>query len=192
MTDDTDGKPPFYGLDALAQLVPANRPAPVERWNPPYCGDAGLEIRADGTWFHQGRPIPRPALVRLFASVLRKDDDGKTYLVTPAEKVDVQVADAPFLAVELRAAGEGEGQDLHLRTNLDDWVRIDEAHPLRFAAEATGGLKPYVTVRGRLEARLVRPVYFELAGLVVSRAEQPGVWSGGLWWPFQGDDRADT
>ena len=184
MIDQNDGKPKALGLEHIARLVSATAPAPVERWNPPYCGDIGLEIRSDGTWFHQGRPITRPALVRLFATVLRKDDDGKTYLVTPAEKIDVKVGDAPFLAVELRTEGQGASLNLFLRTNLDDWVRVDPEHPLRFTAEPAGGLKPYVRIRGRLEARLVRPVYLELAALISAESEPPGIWSGGVWWPF--------
>lgn len=188
MIDQNKGKSPSAGLDGLQALTPGGGPAPVERWNPPYCGDIGLEIRADGSWFHQGRAIARPALVRLFATVLRKDADGKTYLVTPAERVDIQVADAPFLAVELRVDDVGERQAIHFRTNLDEWVGVDAAHPLRFVAEASGGLKPYVLVRGRLEARLTRSVYLDLVALADLDCEPPAVWSGGVRWPLAAGD----
>jgi hypothetical protein len=158
----------------------------VEKWDPPYCGDIGLEIRRDGTWFYQGSPIGRIALVKLFASILRKDDDGRTYLVTPAEKVDVAVEDAPFLAVELAVDGEGRAQQLTFRTNLDDVAAVDAEHPLRFEASGPdGGLKPYVVVRGRLEALATRAVYAELVELAAARDEGGdvvGVWSGGVWW----------
>ncbi|HET6390004.1 MAG TPA: DUF1285 domain-containing protein [Hyphomicrobium sp.] len=159
---------------------------PVDKWNPPYCGDIGMAIRRDGTWIYQGSPIGRMALVKLFASILRKDDDGRTYLVTPAEKVDVAVEDAPFLAVEMAATGEGRERTITLRTNVDDVVTIDAEHPLRFAAsEPDGGLKPYVRVRGRLEALCTRAVYAELVELAEPRdidGDEVGVWSGGVWW----------
>ena len=172
------------GLEMLAKSVKFSDAAPVHLWNPPYCGDIGLEIKADGTWFYQGTPIARAALVALFASVLRKDEDGKTYLVTPAEKIDVRVADAPFLGVELAIAGDGTSQTVSIRTNLDTWVSIGSANPVRFCAQAeSGGLKPYVLVRGRLEALLTRAVYFELVELATA-SEPAGFWSGGLWWPL--------
>jgi hypothetical protein len=174
------------GVHALESLASGLRHPPVERWNPPHCGDIGLKIRADGSWAYRGSPIRREALVKLFASVLRKDADGRTYLVTPAEKVDVAVEDAPFLAVELQVQGSGREQSLVLRTNVDDIVRCGPAHPLRFARGAPGdGLKPYVLVRGRLEALLARPLLYELAELVVEEARDgvtvPGVWSGGAF-----------
>ena len=185
MSKQNDGeKSGMLRLSALAGSAAGPAPAPVELWNPPYCGDIGLEIRADGIWFHQGRPINRPELVRLFARVLRKDADGRTYLVTPAEKVDITVEDSPFLAVELRAEGQGRAQTLHLRTNLDEWVTIDAAHPLRFVAEPSGGLRPYVRVRGRLDARLTRAVYLDLAALADEHDGKPGLWSGETWWPL--------
>ncbi len=175
-------KPANLAVFAVAASGPG--PAPVERWNPPYCGDVGLEIRSDGSWWHQGSRINRPELVGLFARVLRRDPDGRTYLVTPAEKVDIKVADAPFIGVELSRDGEGEAQCLHLRTNLEEWLRIDTGHPLRFEAEPTGGLKPYVLVRGRLEARLNRTVYLDLVALAGERDGQLGVLSAGVWWPI--------
>ncbi len=136
---------------------------PVERWNPPFCGDLDMEIRADGTWFYLGTPIGRAPLVQLFSTVLRKDADGQTYLVTPVEKVGIRVVDAPFIAVEMNVSGKGEQQVITFRTNVGDVVEAGPEHPLRFVDEAeTGGLKPYVHVRGRLEALVARPVMYEL------------------------------
>ncbi len=136
---------------------------PVERWNPPFCGDLDMEIRPDGTWFYLGTPIGRMPLVQLFSTVLRKDEDGKTYLVTPVEKVGIRIVDAPFLAVEMNVSGEGEGRVVTFRTNVGDVVEAGPDHPLRFVDEPdTGGLKPYVLVRGRLEALVARPVMYEL------------------------------
>jgi hypothetical protein len=138
----------------------------VERWNPPFCGDLDMEIKADGTWFYMGTPIGRAPLVRLFSTVLRKDEDGKTYLVTPVEKAGIRVADAPFVAVEMDASGEGEKQVLTFRTNVGDVVEAGPEHMLRFADEAsTDGLKPYLHVRGRLEALVARPVMYELVNI---------------------------
>jgi uncharacterized protein len=136
---------------------------PVEKWNPPFCGDIDMEIRADGTWFYMGTPIGRMPLVRLFSTVLRKDEDGKTYLVTPVEKVGIRIFDAPFLAVEMAISGEGADVALTFRTNVGDVVLAGADHPLRFEIEPeTGGLKPYVHVRGRLEALVSRPVMYDL------------------------------
>src|SRR5690606_27847287 len=137
--------------------------APVEKWNPDFCGDLDMEIAADGTWFYQGTPIGRMPLVQLFSTVLRKDADGRTYLVTPVEKVAIRVVDAPFLAGELNVSGQGDSQVMTFRTNVGDVVEAGPGHPLRFVDEAgTGGLKPYLLVRGRLEALLARPVMYEL------------------------------
>jgi uncharacterized protein len=190
MNGNSDARPP--GLEGLLRSASAGGAAgvrPVEKWNPPYCGDIGIAIRRDGTWMYRGSPIGRIALVKLFASILRKDDDGRTYLVTPAEKVDVDVEDAPFLAVEMAVSGEGRDQSLTFRTNLDDVVTVDAEHPLRFETSAPdGGLKPYVLVRGRLEALCTRALYVELVELAVAGdagGEELGVWSGGMWWGME-------
>ena len=180
--EPTPSTPRIAGLEAILKGQAGQGAAPVERWNPPYCGDIGIEILRDGTWLYQKSPIGRKPLVQLFARVLRKDDDGRTYLVTPAEKVDVRVADAPFLAVEMEVQGEGEGQTLIFRTNVDDIVTCDAEHPLRFEIEAgSGGLKPYLRVRGRLEALVTRALYQDLVALAVDHptvADRIGVWSG--------------
>ncbi len=154
------------GLQALiARATRAGKGLPpVERWNPDFCGDLDMEIRADGTWFYMGTPIGRPALVQLFSTVLRKDEDGRTYLVTPVEKVGIRVEDAPFVAVEMDVAGAGDDQVLTFRTNVGDVVEAGPDHPLRFEDEDdTGGLKPYLLVRGRLEALVARPVMYQMA-----------------------------
>lgn len=170
------------GLEALLKAQAGDRLPPVERWNPPYCGDIGMAIRRDGTWTYQGSPIGRKPLVRLFSRVLRRDEDGKTYLVTPAEKVDVAVEDAPFLAVEMEVTGTGADQRLVFRTNVDDVVACGPDHPLRFVVEeGSGGLKPYLSVRGRLEALVTRAVYYDLVELAVERGNTLGVWSNGLF-----------
>ena len=175
------------GLEALLKAQGGDKLPPVDKWNPPYCGDIGMAIRRDGLWMYQNSPIGRKPLVRLFSRVLRKDADGKHYLVTPVEKVDVTVEDAPFLGVEMEVAGGGREQQLTFRTNVDDAVRCGPEHPLRFDAEAdSGGLKPYLLVRGRLEALVTRAVYYDLVELAVTEIidgqDQFGVWSGGKFW----------
>ena len=175
------------GLEALLRSQAGKGPAPVEKWHPPYCGDIGMRIRSDGVWLYQGSPIGRMALVKLFASVLRKDADGKHYLVTPAEKVDVGVDDAPFLAVEMEVRGSGPAQSLTFRTNVDDIAEAGPQHPLRFVVEpGSGGLKPYLLVRGRLEALVTRALYYDLVELAVTGEELGlGLWSGGSFFPMQ-------
>ena len=159
------------GQDGLAALI--SRAAgsgrglpPVEKWNPPDCGDIDMRIAADGTWFYQGSPIGRERLVRLFSTVLRKDEDGKTYLVTPVEKVPVTVEDAPFLAVEMSATHTDGRPTLTFRTNVGDVVEAGPEHPLRFEIEGEGEeLKPYLHVRGRLEALVTRALTYDLVEL---------------------------
>ena len=162
---------------------------PVERWEPPFCGDIDMEIRADGTWFYMGTPIGRAPLVRLFSTVLRKDADGKTYLVTPVEKVGIRVEDAHFIAVEMAAQNGAAGQILTFRTNVGDVAEAGEAHPLRFVIDAENhGLKPYLHVRGRLEARLSRPLMYDLVALGEEIEHEGKTWfavrSGGAVFPI--------
>ncbi len=173
---------------SLLKAQSGKGPAPVEKWNPPYCGDIGMKIRTDGVWIYQGSPIGRMPLVKLFAGVLRKDDDGKHYLVTPAEKVDVAVEDAPFLAVEMEVKGSGREQRLTFRTNVDDIVEAGPEHPIRFAVEpGSEGLKPYLHVRGRLEALVTRALYYDLVELAVEDAGRGlGLWSSGAFFHMRG------
>ena len=183
----TTGPGGLSGLEALLKAQAGDSLPPVDQWNPPYCGDIGMRIRNDGVWFYQGSPIGRQPLVRLFARVLRRDDDGRHYLVTPVEKVDVAVDDAPFLAVEMEAAGVGSNQVLTFRTNVDDVVRCGPERPLRFVVEASSdGLKPYLLVRGRLEALVTRAVYYDLVELAVTEGDRFGVWSGGQFFAMAG------
>ncbi|GAJ90661.1 DUF1285 domain-containing protein [Agrobacterium sp. SHOUNA12C] len=139
---------------------------PVERWNPPFCGDIDMEIRADGTWFYMGTPIGRAPLVRLFSTVLRKDADEKTYLVTPVEKVGIRVVDAPFVAVEMSVTERDGKRLLTFRTNVGDVVEAGREHPIRFVICGDNDeLKPYLHVRGRLEALVTRAVMYDLVEL---------------------------
>lgn len=171
-------------LEQAARAAAGRGLPPVESWNPPFCGDLDIRIAGDGTWFYLGSPIGRKPLVRLFSTVLRRDADDRYYLVTPVEKIGIRVDDAPFLAVEMAVEGSGRDQTVALRTNVDDVVRVDAEHPLRFAREeGTDGVKPYVRVRGRLEALVARSVTYDLIALGVeedtSEGRALGVWSGG-------------
>ncbi len=163
-----DDDPIAKGLGGLEALIAraggkSKGLPPVEKWNPEFCGDIDMEIGSDGTWFYKGTPIARHSLVKLFSTVLRKDEDGKTYLVTPVELVGIRVEDAHFVAVEMNAH-ELDGEPvLTFRTNTDDVVEAGPENPLRFViVEENDGVKPYILVRGRLEALLARPVMYEL------------------------------
>ncbi len=152
------------GLDGLVEATRefAHRgPAPVHLWNPPFCGDLDMQIAGDGTWFYLGTPIGRPGLVRLFASVLKREGDAY-FLVTPVEKVGIRVDDAPFMAVEMAVDGEGDEARLRFRTNVDDWVACDDSHGLRFEPGAAEDLTPYLHVRNNLWAKVTRPLYYDL------------------------------
>jgi hypothetical protein len=157
-------------ITGAAQSFASKGPAPVHLWNPPYCGEIDMRIAADGTWFYQKTPIGRPALVKLFASVLKREGD-RYFLVTPVEKCGVVVEDAPFLAVEMRKEPAptdqpGGGATLHFRTNVDDWVACGGDHPLRFDPEpGTGGLKPYLHVRRGLWAKVTRALFYDLVDI---------------------------
>jgi uncharacterized protein len=167
----------------IAAKVRVKGPPPVHLWNPPYCGEIDMRIAADGAWFYQGTPIGRPAMVRLFASILRKDP-GRFVLVTPVEMVGITVDDAPFLAVEMTVSGGV----LTFRTNVDDHVNASPEHPLRFEREAKGGFKPYVLVRDGLWAKATRSVYLELVELAETRdidgQSMLGIASDGAFFPI--------
>lgn len=162
------------------------RPPPVESWNPPFCGDLDIRIKRDGSWHYLGTPINREPLVRLFGTILRKDADGKTYLVTPVEKVGITVEDAHFIGVDVNASGNGESRRIEFETNHADRVTLDRDHPLRIEFDAeTGEPTPYITVRGRLEARLDRKSFVRLVDLAVEEQRATGaewgVWSCGTF-----------
>ncbi len=169
------------GLAEIARLAEQRKLPPVEQWNPSHCGDSFMRIARDGTWFHEGAPIGRPAMVRLFSSILRREPDGGFVLVTPVEKLDIEVEDAPFVAVELKSEGKGRDRSLAFRLNTGDLVIAGPGHRLRFEA-GDDGPHPYLEVRAGLEARLARPVYYELAEIALAEAaEPPGVWSDGAF-----------
>ena len=151
---------------------------PVERWNPPDCGDIDMRIAADGTWHYLGSPIGRPALVKLFASVLRREPDGRHVLVTPVERVGITVEDAPFLAVEMAVEGEGDARSVAFRTNVDDLVPVDADHALTFARDGEGGLKPYLHVRRGLTALVTRALVYDLVELCEARTVAGEAWFG--------------
>jgi len=155
------------GLEAFTASLPREKGGtpPVETWNPPFCGNIDMKIAADGTWFYQKTPIGRPALVKLFASILKREGEHY-FLVTPVEKVGIEVEDAPFLAVEMTVNHDTPGQVLRFRTNVDDSVAAGPDHALRFEAEPeTGGLKPYVHVRRDLWAKVTRALFYDLVEL---------------------------
>jgi len=182
-----EGQP---GLEAITGALArtAKGPPPVDLWNPPYCGDLDIRIAADGTWFYLKTPIGRPALVKLFASILKREGD-EYFLVTPVEKCGIRVDDAPFLAVELNAEDGAAGRVLNFRTNVDDWVACGPDHKLRFEPEAgTGGLKPYLHVRRGLWAKVTRVLFFDLVELGEEREIDGkamfGVSSNGAFFPM--------
>lgn len=168
-------------LEAITASLPREKrgPPPVERWNPPFCGDIDMRIATDGTWFYQKTPIGRHALVKLFASVLKREGD-KYFLVTPVEKLGISVEDAPFLAVEMRR----KDGIFSFRTNMDEWIDAGSEHPLRFDPEPeTGGMKPYLHVRRNLWAKVTRALFYDLVEAGEERVTDGkpmfGVMSGG-------------
>ena len=168
---------PAIRLARRAGGEPMRRPAPVHLWNPADCGAIDIRIDRDGVWHHEGRRIARPGLVRLFASILRREADGGFALVTPVERLSIEGEDAPFLAVDIETADAP--RSLAFLTNLGEVVVLDRAHPLRFGGAADEGFVPYISVRPGLEARLTRAVAAELAGLVEERNGVLGVESAG-------------
>ncbi len=160
-------------LEDIIKQVEGQRFPPVEKWNPEFCGDIDMRIARDGTWFYMGTPIGRKRMVKLFSTVLRKDDDGKTYLVTPVEKIGITVEDAHFIATNIEVIEEGGKQLLKFTTNVGDEVIAGENHPIR--VEVDGESKeprPYILVRGRLEALISRNVFYELVDRAETRKEE--------------------
>src|SRR4051812_13334886 len=175
---DAPPDPTLSRLSAALGDLPKRGLPPVEAWNPPYCGEIDLRIAADGTWFHDGSPIRRPALVKLFASILRREEDGHIVLVTPVERVGVRVDDAPFVAVEMAVDGTGEGRRLAFRTNVDELVPLDDEHPLGFEQDREGGFRPYIHVRRGLWALLTRALAYDLAAMGEERDLDGVPWFG--------------
>ena len=180
-TRDSAGR----SLGELAALLGAGKLPPVHLWNPGHCGDSWMRISRDGTWYHEGSPIGRKELVRLFSTILRREPDGGYVLVTPAEKLDIRVEDAPFIAVEVTSEGEGQGRRLIFRTNVDDFVEAGPDHVLRIETAVDGTPRPYLHIRAGLEALVNRAVFYQLADLaILEGATPPGLWSGGAFFPF--------
>jgi uncharacterized protein len=173
--------------DAARTNATEKKLPPVHLWNPPFCGDIDMRIASDGTWFYMGTPIGRFALVRLFSTILKRED-GKHFLVTPVEKVGIRVDDAPFLAVEMQRESEREDAVLRFRTNVDDWVRCDADHRLRFEPAADGGLTPYLHIRSDLWAKVTRALYYDLVDMgearMIDGREMFGVTSAGEFFPM--------
>ena len=170
-------------LADIAALAGSAKLPPVHLWHPSHCGDSEMRIAADGTWYHQGSPIGRPELVRLFSTILRKDDSGFV-LVTPGEKLDIVVDDAPFVAVEVTSEGEGRDRILSFRLNTGVYVTAGPVHQLRVDTAADGTPRPYLHVRAGLEALVNRPVFYELADIALAECDPPGLWSDGVFFPF--------
>lgn len=181
-------KPSAESLAASARAAKKGKgPPPVHLWNPPFCGDLDMRIARDGTWFYLGTPIGRPGLVRLFSSILKKED-GRYFLVTPVEKVGITVDDAPFVAVDFEASGEGRDQVLTFTTHVDDVVAAGPEHPIRVVRDPeTGEPSPYVHVRAELEALIDRKSFYRLVDIGTVEphegADWFGLWSGGAFFP---------
>jgi uncharacterized protein len=168
-------------LAELQQLIDGRRLPPVDQWNPERCGHSGMRITRDGTWYHEGRPIHRRAMVRLFSTVLRREADGRHVLVTPAEKLDIEVETTAFRAIEMTREGKGASQRIAFALDSGDAVMLGPDHPLRIVA-GEHGPSPRLLVRHGLEAELTRAVYYELAELALAHdADVPGVWSDGAF-----------
>lgn len=171
-------------LADLQRLIDERRLPPVDRWNPTRCGDSGMRIARDGTWYHEGQPIRRPAMVRLFSTVLRREPDGRHVLVTPVEKLDIEVESTAFRAIAMTREGEGAGQRIAFALDSGDALVLDHQHPIRIV-ETDSGPSPRVLVRHGLEAELSRNIYYELAELALaSGTGTPGVWSSGEFFPL--------
>jgi hypothetical protein len=172
------------GLAELQRLVDERRLPPVDRWNPERCGHSGMRIARDGTWYHDGAPIRRPAMVRLFSTVLRRERDGSHVLVTPAEKLEIEVECTAFRAVAMQTEGSGADRRIAFALDSGDAVVLGPDHPLR-VVETEHGLSPRLPVRHGLEAELTRPLYYELAEIALEEGgKPPGVWSNGAFFPL--------
>lgn len=185
-----ESRPPIelHGI-SLAELqkhIDERRLPPVDQWNPDRCGHSAMRIARDGTWYHEGAPIRRPQMVRLFSTVLRREPDGRHVLVTPVEKLDIDVDSTAFRAVEMRREGSGADQRIAFRLDSGDAVILGPSHPLTMV-ETTTGPSPRVLVRHGLEAELTRSVYYELAEVALESGDDPpGVWSNGAFFPLEG------
>lgn len=185
--------PDLTGLSLadIARFAEEKKLPPVEKWDPEHCGDSAMRIASDGTWYHEGSPIGREAMVRLFSTILRRESDGSYVLVTPFEKLAIEVEDAPFVAVELKSEGAGEARTLAFRLNTGDVVVAGPDHRIRLEPGEQGpwpheaGPRPYLAVGGGLDALIARSVFYEMAHLALAEgAEPPGLWSRGAFFPM--------
>ena len=188
MTTQNFVTPSAEGIAAAARAAGGKGLPPVDRWNPPFCGDLDMRIARDGTWFYMGSPIGRPELVRLFSSILKKED-GAYYLVTPVEKVRITVEDAPFVATDFEAEHSGRDQVLTFQTHVGDYAVAGPAHPIRVTRDAeTGEPAPYIHIRADLEALIDRKSFYRLAELGAHHPQDGeswfGLWSGGVFFPM--------
>jgi hypothetical protein len=184
-----ESRPPIdlqgISLAELQTLIDARQLPPVDRWNPERCGNSGMRIARDGTWYHERSPIGRPAMVRLFSTVLRREPDGRHVLVTPVEKLDIEVESTAFRAVEMHSEGEGHERRIAFKLDSGDAVILGPEHPLH-VVEGDHGPSPRLLVRHGLEAELTRALYYELAELALADGGQPvGVWSEGTFFPLE-------
>ena len=169
----------------LEKLLVERRLPPVQDWNPEHCGNSGMRIARDGTWYHEGEPIRRPAIVRLFSTVLRREPDGSHVLVTPAEKLEIDVESTAFRAVEMESEGENTARRIAFRLDSGDAVILGADHPLTVVRTECGP-SPRLSVRHGLEAALTRSVYYELAEIALNEANDPlGIWSNGAFFPLE-------
>ena len=175
--------PSAESIAASAAEVGKSGLPPVEKWNPPFCGDLDMRIARDGTWFYLGTPIGRAGLVKLFSSIIRKDDD-KYFLVTPVEKVGIIVDDAPFVAIDFNAVGKGEQQKLRFETHVGDRFIAGPDHPIRVAYDENGEPSPYVLVRRNLEALIDRKSFYRLVDIGDHKDDWFGIWSSGTFFPI--------
>ena len=190
MSTESVTTPSAEGIAASARAVAKEGRGlpPVQDWNPPFCGDLDMRIARDGTWFYQGTPITRPALVRLFSTILRRDGDDY-FLVTPVEKVGITVDDAPFVAVDVEAEGAGQDQTLRFETNVGDHVTAGPDHPIRVERDPeTGEPAPYVLVRANLEALIDRKSFYRLVEIGDRQDGWFGLWSGGAFFRIIPED----
>ena len=172
-------------LTELQHLIDQKRLPPVDRWNPESCGHSDMRIARDGTWYHQGSPIRRPSMVRLFSTVLRREPDGRHFLVTPVEKLEIDVEGTAFRAIAMRVEGAGDSQRIGFALDSGDAVILGPHHPLRLC-DGAGGPSPRILVRHGLEAELSRPVYYELAEVALAGGLKPaGVMSSGVFFPLE-------
>ena len=169
----------------LAKLIGERTHPPVDRWNPDHCGQSDMRIAADGTWFHLGDPITRPAMVRLFSTVLRREPDGSHVLVTPVEKLSIEVEVTAFRAIAMTSEGAGPSRTIAFELDSGDAVILGPDHPLTLTQDAHGP-SPRLAVRHGLEALIARPLYYELAEIALAEDnDPPGIWSNGAFFALQ-------